>query len=192
MKKRKFTQEEKELIIREYGSGLTSTFALAEKLGRTEGSIRDIIYRLGVAKRRVNLFKREEIEFLKEMVIDNIPLQFLYKSYVEKARSVGWIVRTKTSIESVLYNNKEFKGLRKRSGDYWSLNIISSALKCSPRAITLWFRDEEYKAILEPVTKDEEYYIHPKRLARFCRQFPGEIAKHQPDTLWLIDLLSNF
>ncbi len=189
MERRRFTDAEKQLIAQEYSAG-TSVSLLAQKLDRTQGSIRYLIHHLRVKGKKIVLL-REEIEFLKEMVINELPFRFLYNSYVKKANEMGWVVRSKNSIGSILYRHKEFQSLKKRSGDYWSLNIISSALKCSVGAIILWFRDAEYKTILDPVVMDGGYYIRPKNLARFCRQFPGEIAKYEPDILWLIDLLSD-
>lgn len=181
-KAKPFTDEENDIIINAYNKHAHPIVFLINHstMGsyRSRDEIQRQASRLGLAKKKVKLNKRER-EIITKRIGDCSIIEIC------KALSNAGFKRGGATVREFIYRS----GRTTVRGDRYSETDLKIFFKCHLKKI----RDWEASGLLVPVAKVSNHaYYRPIDVAKFIRYNPFELEGNHVDIPWLVSLFEEF
>ena len=192
-----WSESETQVLIESFDGSAATTRKLSKTIGRTRSAIHAKAYTLGLCRQERAVTRRpwskEELDLLEDLA-GVIPIRQIVFRLKALATKNGWSVRSREAICIKISQLQLSRAIDGVSGDYCTSTAISTACKCSRQLVISWFNDKTYADILKPQRLGEEgspYLVRRSNLAKFFKQYPGELNRVRPDMVWLVDLLMS-
>lgn len=192
-----WTESETQVLVENFDSSATTTRKLSKILGRSPVAIHAKAYTLGLCRQERAVTRRswskEELDLLEELA-GVVPIRQIYSRMKALCTTNGWSVRSREAICIKIGHLQLSRAVDGVAGDYCTSTAIATACKCSRHLVLSWFKDKTYADILKPQRLGEEgspYLVRRTNLAKFFKQYPGELNRVRPDMVWLVDLLAK-
>lgn len=195
MKNKRYTEEEKRVIAEFFDpkrSTATAHLICQRYLtSRTPVGIQYAAAAMGLTRKyRCPKWNDKEISKIKELG-DRYPFPVIYSQMKYFWNKNKMKSRSELSVRHQLNR----MGFSVDDSFYLTVKDVASGLNCTERIVRRWFEKPEFAKLLNPARNSEKegtvVYIHPRNLARFAKEYPGEIAKCHPDILWLVTMLTS-
>ena len=153
--------------------------------GRTVYAIRHRAHGLGLTKLvREILWTREELDILHQYA-ESTPVSVIKNKLAVVWDKKGVPHRSMNAIRQQLHR---LEYSTKFEGDYYTMEQFSKGLGCSRKHARVLY--ERYQEVLQPQKVDSYNVVSAQNLKRFITRYPGEVAKLNPDIIWMIGVLT--
>lgn len=155
---------------------------------RTKGSILSKVYEMGLfyEKKTKKRWDEKQIEFLHTHA-ENIPIKQLTAKLNRFSEKRKLPLRSFAAVKIKLY---ELGYTHQGTGlgcEYFNASDIADIFGCSLDHSTKLIKN--FKEMFRPKKNGTEYVIKHNNFVKFIREYPGEVAKLNPNIVMLIDVL---
>ena len=185
----RWTEEEDETLRRHFDA--SNSVEAAKYIhknylsNRTIYAIRHRAHALGLTKLvREILWTQDEINILHQYA-ESTPLSVIIQKLSVLWDSKGLNYRSKNSVRQCLHR---LNYSTRFEGDWFTMEQVSKGLGCSRKHARVLY--ERYQEVLQPQKIDSYNVVSAQNLKRFITRYPGEVAKLNPDIIWMIGVLT--
>lgn len=188
---RKYTEEEKNIVRQYYNpKDCKKSCEYMSKhflQNRSAVSIRKLASRLGLTRTRQ--WTEAELAIIEEYA-ERLPACSIRLKLKKLWDKEGLPYRSADAVK-LRINIRGYSTLCE--GEYFTLKQIAAGLRCSNNNVYGWMKVPKYVEILKPVLDESlekpARYISLSNFRKFVKTYPGEIARHNVDTLWLLTVV---
>lgn len=179
---RSWTDEERDIVRRDYAQCNASALAIGNRLGRSVASVKGQVQRMGIAKRNWQHWTPEQDEILAELITRYAP------SVVAR--------RMHRSLNSVVVRSKRL-GLSRRVRDGWfTKREVCEILGVDHKWVQYRIDAEHLKASYHNGHKPQKngsacWHIEDKDLREFIRTYPQDLTGRNVDLITIVELLAG-
>lgn len=156
---------------------------LSRILGRTKHAIEKKRSVLGIGRARGRTWTAGEIALVTKWV--GHPIALIKKELDLYCRKHNLSPRSRIAIKLKISK----LGESIRPDGYYTVRSLALCLRTSRDTLKTFI--ESHRRELKPICEARETLVSEDRLRKFAKKYPGEIARFNPDVVWLIALIAG-